>query len=506
MPHMSRTCFAADSDGDGALELFTTERVWVDGEERRTAIIADLDGPRGAGPESCFPRIDTLASGSILCPLPGSVPRFLVISDSLVYGKAHLPLARSKTQIFVENYARESDLGRAARFDRALTKAAAGETLNTANRLSVMAASGAVLKSVGLSQRVKTENGLGLAFASRGRSIGIVASDGGTQDSDLIFALVDLPRLRQDEVDMRRGVLSPGRSFRGIEAIDLDAGVVSWSRPCGASPRSRIAADLNDDGLQEMLVVTYSPENGASGGGATDRSCGYVLCIDEAGSEIWRYRLSGRFTDVNAAVADVLGDEEPEVVVASSARLNEAQGEISILSRSGRLIRRTRSFGGALGLCVADLNGDARCEIIFGGSEGRLFVLDEELEITASHEEPMRPEWENWRVTPVAANDIDGDGSVEIVAVTTAWNRNPAPGRQAAATDDANSDVIVFGPDLRLEARLPLPRPVDGARVVRRGGSHAHSWMVVDVNDDGLNDIVLTSRNTGGYVLLAEDR
>lgn len=505
VPHLSRTCFVADSDGDGRLELFGTRREWVEGREVRHAILVDLDRASSVAPESRRAVADTLARGTILCPVPGGEARFLVISDSLNYEPAPSPLARSATRLFVENYARESNITRAERFGRALTEAALGETLNSISRLSVIDAGGRMLRSVDLGQRFKAESGSGLAFTSGAREIAVVTSDGGTQDSDLVFALVDIPRLKQDEVDMRRGVLSPGRGFRGIVAVDLDDGTVRWSRQCGASPRVRAAADLNDDGLDDMVVVTYSPENGASGGGTTDRSCGYVLCVDQAGNEIWRYRLSGRFTDTHAAIADVLGDGEPEVIVAACARLNEAQGEISILSGTGELINRRRSYGGALGLCLADLNDDGTPEIIFGGSQGRLFVLDSELNTVAEYGQPGSPDWDNWRVTPIAANDMDGDGAIEIIAVSSAWNRRPRPGRPAAALDDANNIVTVFGPALEPEAGFPIPQPGPDACVTRRGGSHAHNWMVVDMNGDELNDVVLTSRSTGGYVIFMEE-
>src|SRR5205085_113570 len=134
--------------------------------------------------------------------------------------------------------------------------------------------------------------------------------------------------------------------------------------PAGAQPQAVRSADVNADGLPDIVVANFGPGVGGTG------SAGGSVQLQHAahpGSFLppVTYHTQPRAIDV--AVADVNGDGKPDLVVAN---LGPAPtGSVSVLlqdpARPGVFLAATsyQGFGQPLGVAIADLNGDGHPDI-----------------------------------------------------------------------------------------------------------------------------------------------
>jgi FG-GAP-like repeat len=148
------------------------------------------------------------------------------------------------------------------------------------------------------------------------------------------------------------------------------------SFPAGAQPQSVKIADVNGDGLPDIIVADFGP--GADGMGTAGVS---VLLQDAAhpGSFLppVTYTTPGQSIDV--WVADLDGDHKPDLVVANLAPSNT--GSVSVLlqdpAHPGAFLAATNydALSQPLSVTVADLNGDGLPDIALadGPSAGVLF-------------------------------------------------------------------------------------------------------------------------------------
>jgi hypothetical protein len=134
--------------------------------------------------------------------------------------------------------------------------------------------------------------------------------------------------------------------------------------PAGAQPQSVRIADINGDGLPDLVVANRGPGNNGTGSPGVS-----VLLQNSATPSTFlapvTYTTSWGAVDV--AVADLNGDGKPDLVVAS---LGPAPtGAVSVLLQStttaGTFGTATRyaGYGQPLSVAVADLNGDGHPDI-----------------------------------------------------------------------------------------------------------------------------------------------
>jgi hypothetical protein len=134
--------------------------------------------------------------------------------------------------------------------------------------------------------------------------------------------------------------------------------------PAGAGPQAVRIADVNGDGLPDIVVANLGP--GTDGTGSAGVS---VLLQDAAhpGSFLPPVTYATQARAVDVAVADLNGDGKPDLVVAN---LGPAPtGSITVLlqdpAHPGVFLTGTSyaGFGQPLGVAIADLNGDGRPDI-----------------------------------------------------------------------------------------------------------------------------------------------
>jgi FG-GAP-like repeat len=148
------------------------------------------------------------------------------------------------------------------------------------------------------------------------------------------------------------------------------------SFPAGPQPQSVKIADVDGDGLPDIIVANLGP--GSDGTGMAGVS---VLLQDKANPGSFKapvtYATPGQSIDV--AVGDLNGDHKPDLVVVSLAPINV--GTVSVLlqdpANPGTFSAATNyaALGQPLSVQIADLNGDGHPDIAIadGPSAGVLF-------------------------------------------------------------------------------------------------------------------------------------
>ncbi len=136
------------------------------------------------------------------------------------------------------------------------------------------------------------------------------------------------------------------------------------SFPAGAQPQSVKIADVNGDGLPDLIVANFGP--GSDGQGSAGVS---VLLQDPAhpGSFLPPVTYTTPGSSIDVAVADVNGDHKPDLVVANLQP--GATGSVSVLlqdpAHPGAFLAATNyaALGQPLSVVIADLNGDGLPDI-----------------------------------------------------------------------------------------------------------------------------------------------
>lgn len=271
------------------------------------------------------------------------------------------------------------------------------------------------------------EQELTFAYRATRGSVATIRASGGYQNVDRLYRLLDQPRTHAGESVAGLTTDAIVGSFRGVIAIDPVAARRRWICPTGVTTYPFVVADLNDDGLDEFVISSYSPENGVSFNGMTDAGTAYVICLDWYGHVLWRRAFHGEYLGVQAAVADVCGDGSREVVVVVSSNKPGDTGCVAVLAADGTTIIERRDLGGLYGLVVVDLDGKGKAEIVAGAPDGRIVALDGDLETVSSSGDTAHARWVARRLgaapgsdagrhlVPCAANDLDGDGDIEIL-------------------------------------------------------------------------------------------
>ena len=434
-----------------------------------------------------------LDEGRVLCCFRGhhrSEPRLLCWAPDLGYEPVAATCDMSAEQLFVLNYAREARPSQRDCLLSALRAADRRESLHVRSCLESRAFDGTILERMRLDGTYHPSGSV-VAELDRGTT-GLVSFTSGYQVSEILYQELVHARLKPGESLWPAASDRVYGSFRGIQAVDLQEGEILWERRLGVIPRLAVVSDLDRDGLKEIVLSSYSPTNGISASGTTDLWCVYTICLDASGNEIWRYRFCGPYAGMAVAAGDVVGDERLEVIGTCGSASVEDAGCLVVLSPEGETIAEVTEWGGMKGLVLADLTGDGREEIVSGGACGKLLAFDGNLNVVASYTEPAHKGYESIRMRPLAANDLDGDGRLEIVALSFGWTMHDFRPimTEGRVEEDSLSYLVILDERLKEQARILIP-PVGGLRVVGTRDPGREMCLVADLDGDGRNEILL---------------
>ena len=285
-------------------------------------------------------------------------------------------------------------------------------------------------------------------------------------------------------------------------------------------PTNVVVADLNGDGIPDLVTVDDTRSFGAEGS----------IFLGQGGGRFASetHYVSAGPQPAAVAVADVNGDGIPDLVVASFGNGTSDNGEIGVLLGNGHggFSAPTTDLAAphAQSVAVADLTGAGRPDII-DVAGGMVNVLTNEgrgvFAASASYKAGSAP-------VSVAVGDLNGDGHPDLVVagsdgieVLTSDGRGgflPAVsyGAGVAAHDvvladingDGHPDIVAIA-DGKVEVLLNDGRgfaaPVDVA-----AGANPASVAVGDLNGDGKADLAVANltggpNGTGSMDLLAGD-
>ena len=489
------TYFAFDVDGSGVPAIITAEDCGGTSRVEPQVIMWEAPG---------FALATPLAPGHLLTPFRDSRTdelKLLCWRAKYRYERASDAGTADRGRLFARSYQKEGHVDQSTCLLNAVRAAARGESLRVSKWLEVRGLSDTTAARIPLRGARNPQKAT--VGALRGVTTALISFNSGYQVSKTLYRALVQPRV--DDLSLYLPSVSEERygSFRGLLAADLERGVTLWEHRLGAFANWPVVFDINEDGLEEIIIGTYSPTNVVSGGGTTDYGCSYVLCLDAFGNELWRYRFPGWYIGVSPAIGDVVGGSEAEVIAVFGSGENRTRevGQIVVLSGMGDVLSRSSCHGGTRGLVLGDFVGDSKCEIVTSGTGGRLLMLDGDLDVVASLQDTAHVGYENRFLTPVAANDIDGDGTTEVIAISAGWSvLEWHPLLQPSAVDyDSLAYVVIAGERLEEECRLLLPAGRYGARGISIGTSRSNC-PVVDVDGDCRAEIIFGRGRRGASV------
>ena len=146
--------------------------------------------------------------------------------------------------------------------------------------------------------------------------------------------------------------------------------------PAGAEPNAVKVADVNGDGVLDIIVANEGPGTDATG------SAGVSVILQDAahpGTFFAPVTYATQPGSVDVAVGDLDGDGKPDLVVVNLAP--SPTGSISVLlqdaTHPGTFLTATTylGFGQPLGVTIADLNNDGHPDIAIADSATALIML-----------------------------------------------------------------------------------------------------------------------------------
>ncbi len=303
-------------------------------------------------------------------------------------------------------------------------------------------------------------------FATASGPVSVTTSDlNGSGLADLIVA---------DEganvVSVLMNTMAPGATTASFAAQRTFA--------TGSAPRSVTAADVNGDGLPDIIVDDY----GSS-------SVAVLLNTTVPGAALPTFAAQQEFatgsTPSSLVTADLNGDGRPDVIVA-----NYGSGTVSVLLNTTAPGATTASFAtqrtfatgnGPRSVAVVDLNGDGVPDLIVANYNSFDLSVLQNTTVPGSATATFAPQQTFLAGNgpfSVAAADLNGDGRADIIV----------------ANYTSDTVGVLLNTTSHVEASsVGVPTPVFTAVAPVDVNNAPSSVTVADINGDGKPDIILVN-------------
>ena len=273
----------------------------------------------------------------------------------------------------------------------------------------------------------------------------------------------------------------------------------------GASDlRSVAAADMNGDGLPDIVIGNYSAQTVS------------VLLNDPAhpGHLLAKvdYPAGGPMFDL--AVGDLNGDSRPDVVLGGvfagvTVMLNDGTGKL--LGPQSYPVSATPAGGRSLGVAVGDIDGDGVLDVV-SGNYGPVFDVllgrgDGTLQPTTAYVTGPTPD--TFEATSMAVGDVDGDGLMDVAvgqfyqdSAQIFVHQADTPSLLITATDMSLSGTVVKqGSSLTITIKVSSfsGPPPGSVTLYDSGGGATYSAIATLPLDSTGTEVYTTSNLTLGF-------
>ncbi len=183
------------------------------------------------------------------------------------------------------------------------------------------------------------------------------------------------------------------------------------------------SADVNGDGIKEIIISTYDTTDGNPYG------AGMIYVLDTDGNDLagWPKRVVGVPIPATVSIGDINNDTSPEIAVGSWNQL------FVFDSQGNNVTGFPKSVGTSVAATLYDLNKDGYLEIIYPSSNKNLYIFKYDGSFFTGWPQAL-PEMPG---SPAVA-DIDNDGDFEIIAETFQGPVGPDPYKMYGWDTDGN--------------------------------------------------------------------
>lgn len=244
---------------------------------------------------------------------------------------------------------------------------------------------------------------------------------------------------------------------------------------------SIMVRDVSNDGVPDLVVTNGTAPNGGYGG-----SVAVLLGKGDGSFQAAVLYSSGGDPAQSAAVADVNGDGKPDLVVGNLCVVNVLCSSVGILLGIGdgtfEPVTTYAAGGGEVSVAVADVNGDAKPDLLVSNQCAVIDCLSAEGSVgvlLGNGDGTFQPEvtYSSGAIAPyfIATGDINADGALDLVIANIC--------AEASCSGNGTVSVLLGNGD----GSFQTPLTYDS------GGAVAWSVAVADLNSDGKLDIVLAN-------------
>ncbi len=281
----------------------------------------------------------------------------------------------------------------------------------------------------------------------------------GVPDSGIsAAALVDLNHDGKKEL-LAQATTGYGWKPRGVYCFDWETAGLLWKYNTGGFPVAPVAADINGDGLEEVVFGSYSPGNGNTEADGTDDGHCYIYAVSNKGKQLWVKELGDYFTGATPLLVDLDGDGTKEIFVRIEAGpdFREDVGRLLRLDKNGKELARFDAGSTLYGCETASLKGDKNKTIICPDRQGNIYLFDENLKVVAKRSLGTT-DFESIMPYLAGVQDLDQDGKPELLLTYSerkfVSGRNPrSDGGEKNVRHYYNNSVLVLDGGLNLKAR-----------------------------------------------------
>lgn len=281
-----------------------------------------------------------------------------------------------------------------------------------------------------------------------------------------------------------------------------------WPKQTGGPILASIElADLTGDGKTEIVVASQD---------------GKIYCLDSIGRELWTKDTRGRILISSPEIADIEGRGELNLIMGTGA------GTVSRIDSKGRLVWEIPQVNSVSAAVVArDLNNNGHKEIITKDNSGNVIVLSSGGIPVSGWPIETAPNLV-WPFN-VDANDVTGDGALEIFTTTPdkkfkLWDREGNLMSSFKLTDGAHTAPVIADINMNGKDEIVIAQADGVVLVTDINGNPLPGWpyetnhaiynspTIIDIDGSGVPNIVFTAWDPlgedeeAGYIMALNSR